>query len=136
MTELDLLTLARAATQNEIALFTQIITISFAMIVAIYYFLNQAHIAMKVFSFIAYLVGLLLFYGQMLLETNLRTTILESLTALPHASAVTLRYLALTDTWLTDTTRVLFNGAIWILGIGVFYLLFLWKKAPAAEKRN
>jgi hypothetical protein len=66
----------------------------------------------------------------------LRTTILESLTALPHASAVTLRYLALTDTWLTDTTRVLFNGAIWILGIGVFYLLFLWKKAPAAEKRN
>ena len=135
MTELDLLTLARATTQNEISLFTQVVTISFAMIVAIFYFLNQARLAMRVFSFIAYMVGMLLFLGQMLLETNLKDTLLQTLAALPHPNAVTLRYLALNDTWLAVATRVLFNGAFWILGIGVFYLLFFWKKS-AHEART
>jgi hypothetical protein len=129
MTELDLLNLARAATVNEIGYFTQVITINFAMIVAIYYFLNQARLAMKLFAFLAYMVGMLLFLGQMLLETNLKDTLLQTLAALPHVNAVTARYLALNDTWLAVATRVLFNGAFWILGVGTFYLLFFWKKA-------
>ena len=106
------------------------ITINFAMIVAIYYFLNQARLAMKIFAFLAYMVGMGLFLGQMLFETNVKVTILQTLKALPHASPVTLEYVGLYDTWLSQTTTIFMNGAIWILCIGVFYLLFFWKKFP------
>ena len=70
MSELDLLNLSRAMTANEIGLFTQIITITFAMIVAIYYFLNRASLAMKIFAFVAYSFGFFLFFGEMLIEGN------------------------------------------------------------------
>ena len=134
MTELDLLNLARSTTQNEISYFAQMITINFAMIVAIYYFLNQARLAMKIFAYLAYMVGMGLFLGQMLFETNVKVTILQMLKALPHAAPVTLEYVGLYDTWLSQTTAVFMNGAIWILCIGIFYLLFFWKKSP--EERD
>jgi hypothetical protein len=134
MSELDLLSLARASTATEIGYFTQMITINFAMIVAIYYFLNQARQPIKVFALIAYLVGMLLFLAEMLFETNVKVTVLASLKALPHASAVTTRYLDLYDTWLSILIAILLNGAIWILVLGVVYLLFFWKKTP--EERD
>lgn len=55
MSELDLLNLARSATQNEMNWFAQLITINFAMIVAIYYFLNRSHGALRLFNFAAYM---------------------------------------------------------------------------------
>ncbi|HEY4941052.1 MAG TPA: hypothetical protein VII56_06460 [Rhizomicrobium sp.] len=134
MTELDLLNLARATTAIQMGYFAQMITINFAMIVAIYYFLNQAQLTMKVLAFLAYMVGMMLFLSQMLFETNVKVTILQQLKAIPHASPVTLEYLALYDTWLSVTIRVLSNGAVWILCLGTFYLLFFWKKAP--EERD
>ncbi len=134
MTELDLLNLARSTTANEISYFGQMITINFAMIVAIFYFLNQAQLAMKLFAFAAYMVGMLLLFGEMLFEANLKFEILASMRALAHPSAVTAFYLALYDTWLGTATAVLFNGAIWILCLGVFYLLFFWRKSP--EERD
>jgi hypothetical protein len=134
MSEIDLFNLARAITAVEIGYFTQMITINFAMIVAIYYFLNQANMAMKIMAFIAYVVGMALFLGEMLFETNVKFTVLEQLKALPHASAITARYLALYDTWLGHAIAMLLNSAIWILVLGVFYLLFFWKKSP--EERD
>ncbi|HUO88323.1 MAG TPA: hypothetical protein VMU08_04040 [Rhizomicrobium sp.] len=134
MNELDLFNLARAITGVEIGYFTQMITINFAMIVAIYYFLNQANLAMKIMAFIAYLVGMALFLGEMLFETNVKLTVLDLLKALPHASTLTARYLALYDSWLGNALVVLLNGAVWILALGVFYLLFFWKKSP--EERD
>jgi hypothetical protein len=129
MSELDLLNLARSTTQNEVSMFAQVITINFAMVVAIYYFLNQANLVMKIFTyFFAYLVGMLLYLGEMLLETNVKASVLQSLRALPHPSAVTQRYLGVGDSWLGVTTSVLFNGAFWILALTMFYLLFFWKK--------
>jgi hypothetical protein len=89
---------------------------------------------MKIFAFFAYMVGMLLFFGEMLLETNLKVTLLQALRALPHPSAITQEYVGLTGTWLGIGTVILFNGAIWILVIGTFYLLFFWKKTP--EERD
>jgi hypothetical protein len=134
MTELDLLNLARGTTTASIGYFAQMITINFAMIVAIFYFLNQARMAMKIFAFLSYLVGMALFLGEMLFETNLKVVLLEQLKALPHAQAVTVRYVALYDTWLASAISILMNGAIWILCLGIFYLLFFWRKAP--EERD
>ena len=37
-------------------------------------------------------------------------------------------------TAILTVIAVLMNGAIWILVLGVFYLLFFWKKSP--EERD
>ncbi len=132
MTELDLLNLARATTANELNLFTQMITINFAMVVAIYYFLHQAPLAMKIFAFFAYLVGSLVYFGEMLIESNIKGAVITSMKARPAASlsSVSQYYLAIGDSWLTHATLVVFNGSFWILWIGIFYLLFFWKRQP------
>jgi hypothetical protein len=129
MSELDLLNLARSATQNEVTWFTQIITINFAMIVAIYYFLNQARIALKVFSFVAYMVGSLIFVGQMLIEGNVKLMALAALKALPSVALPTRQYIGVTESWLGLTTAFVFNASVWVLWLGIFYLLFFWKKS-------
>ena len=129
MSELDLLNFARATLQNEIGLFAQVITITFAMIVGIYYFLNQARFMMKLFAFMAYLIGALLFLGEMLLETNMRVEAMAELQKLPHPSAMVQRYIDLYGSWLSSVTSFLFNSAFWILFAGIFYLLFFWKKS-------
>ncbi|MBL6853913.1 MAG: hypothetical protein ISS15_18280 [Alphaproteobacteria bacterium] len=134
MSESDLFNLARAITAVEIGYFTQMITINFAMIVAIYYFLNQANIMMKIMAFIAYVVGMALFLSEMLFETNIKVTVLDQLRETQHPGILTQRYLALYDSWLGTATAVMLNGAIWILVLGVFYLLFFWKKSP--EERD
>lgn len=129
MSELDLLNLARSATQNEVTWFTQIITINFAMIVAIYYFLNQAKIALKVFSFVAYMVGSLIFVGEMLIEGNVKLMTLAALKALPSLALPTRQYIGVTESWLGLTTAFVFNASVWVLWLGIFYLLFFWRKS-------
>src|ERR1700761_5147024 len=115
MSEIDLLTLARSTTENQISLFTQVITITFAMIVGIYYFLHQARTAMKVFAFAAYIIGMLLFLGEMLLETSLKTRAILAMADIPHPNAITLEYVALSHSWLSTATIILFNGSFWLL---------------------
>jgi hypothetical protein len=128
MNELDLLTFARTALQNEISMFTQVITITFAMIVGIYYFLNQARLMMKLFAFLAYMIGALLFLGEMLQESNMRVSAMNELHKIAHPSPVVARYLELNASWLSSTTSILFNSAFWLLFLGIFYLLFFWQK--------
>jgi hypothetical protein len=103
MTELDLLNLARSTTEHEVAWFAQMITINFGMVVAIYYFLNGARIALKVFSFFAYTVGMLVLLGEMLVETNVKAGVIEALRALSSAaiSRPTVHYLAVFDSWVS-----------------------------------
>jgi hypothetical protein len=129
MSETDLLNLGRSITANEVSWLGQVITINFAMVVGIYYFLNRAQLPLRIFAFVAYLLGMLLYLGEMLIETNVKAVTLVSLKALPHPSLVTQEYLGVTDSWLGLVTRILFNGAFWILAIGVFYLLFFWRRA-------
>lgn len=128
MTELDLLNLSRSSTQNEISLFTQVITINFAMVVGLYYFLHRARTAIKVFAFVVYLVGMLLFLGEMLMESGMKLGVFQQMRALPHPSALIQYYLALNSSWVERTTAILFNTAFWILVIGVGYLTFFWDK--------
>ena len=126
MSELDLLSLARSTTEHEVSWFAQMLTINFAMVVAIYYFLNSAKITLKVFSFFAYSVGMLVLLGEMLSETNVKIGVVEALRALPAAqlSRPGAHYLAFFDSWVARITEVTFNLSVWILWIGVFYLLF------------
>jgi len=129
MSELDLLNLARSATQDEVTWFAQLITINFAMVVAIYYFLNEAKLALKLFSFVAYIVGSMIFLGEMLIASNVKFATFQMLKALPKRSPVTLQLIGVTESWLGVATAVVFNSAFWVLWLGVFCLLFFWKKS-------
>lgn len=129
MSELDLLNVARSATQNEVTWFTQMITITFAMVVAAYYFLHQADLLTRVVAFIAYLIGMLIFWGEMLIESNLKSATLTALKALPNLGPVAQNYIGVNASWLGTTTAVVFSAAFWVLWGGIFYLVFFWKKA-------
>ncbi len=133
MTELDLLNLARSTTANEVSMFGEVIAINFAMIVAIYYFLHQANIAIRIFAFVAYTFGSIMYLSQMLIEANIKGTVFSALKALPIASlsVVSQHYLEVNDSWLGYVASFTFNGAFYILWLGVFYLLFFWRKQPA-----
>lgn len=129
MTELDLLNLARAATQDEVTWFTQMITISFAMVVAVYYFLHQAGLLTRIVAFVAYLVGMLIFWGEMLIESNLKFAAMAALKALPDVNPVTQNYIGVGSGWLGITVGIVFSASFWVLWGGIFYLVFFWKKS-------
>src|SRR5436853_727050 len=98
------------------------------MVVAIYYFLNRAKLALKLFGFFAYTIGMLVLLGEMLVEANLKLGVIEALRALPRQSLSkpTVHYLAVHDSWVAMITQVTFNLSFWVLWLGVFYLLFFW----------
>jgi hypothetical protein len=130
MSELDLLNLGRSVTVNELSWFGQMITVNFAMIVAIYYFLSQARMTLKVFSFILYTMGVMVFFGEMVIDGNVKFAVLSALKALPaaHTSPLTQAYLAINAHWIHIVTSVVINSSFWLLWIGVFYLLFFGKR--------
>ena len=129
MSELDLLNLARASTQDEVTWFSQMITISFAMVVAVYYFLHQADLLTRIVAFAAYLIGMLIFWGEMLIESNLKFAIFSALKAMPNLGPVTQNYIGVSASWLGVTTGIVFSASFWVLWGSVFYLVFFWKKA-------
>jgi hypothetical protein len=106
------------------------ITINFGMVVAIYYFLHRAKLALKIFTFFAYTVGMTVLLGEMLLETNIKLGALEALHALPfeQLSRPTVRYLTVQESWVARVTGLTFNLSIWLFWFAMFYLLFFWKR--------
>jgi hypothetical protein len=130
MSEFDLVNLGRSVTANELNWFGEMITVNFAMIVAIYYFLSQARVTLKVFSFIVYTVGILVFFCEMVMEGNLKFAVMAALRALPaaHTSVPTQAYLAINAHWIHIVAAVVLNSSFWLLWFGVFYLLFFGKR--------
>ena len=83
MSELDLLNLARSTTEHQVTWFAQMVTINFGMVVAIYYFLHGAKLTLKIFTFFAYSVAMMVLLGEMLVEANIKVGVIEALHALP-----------------------------------------------------
>jgi len=134
MSEADILELLRACNAQITTLYSQLISITFAMVVAIYYFLNRAPLALKVLSFLIYLVGFMMFVGLMLEESNIKARALLALANLgDQASEVTQGILVLHQSWLFKTTAVLLNLGLWMLPSATAFLLFVWRKPPAAQ---
>jgi hypothetical protein len=130
LSELDLLNLARSSGQAIGADLAQVITITFAMVIAIYYFLHQAGIRMKIFAFALYTCGMLMYLGMMLLESGMAVGTLQALHAIPHEaqSLPTQSYLGIRSSWVGTTSTILLNSVYWILWLGTGYLLFFWRK--------
>ena len=131
MTELDLLNLARAEGEDIMTAFGQVIAITFAMVIGIYYFHNQAKIGLKLFAYLIYSIGMFLYFGIMIVHSNVRVGVSEALHALPqdHLSRPAIHYLAVTDSWVSTLEGVLVTGGFWVLWLSIGYLLFFWKKA-------
>ncbi len=130
MSEIDLLNLARSCGQTISSEFSQVVTITFAMVVAIYYFLHQAGVRMKVFAFTIYTIGILAYLGMMLMESNVGTGAVEALSAIPVAaqSRPTAHFLGVRASWVGITASILLNLVYWVLWLGTGYLLFFWRK--------
>src|SRR5437763_12413739 len=111
------------------------ITINFGMVVAIYYFLHGAKLALKIFTFFAYTVGMMVLLGEMLVEANIKEGVIETLRALPaeRLSRPIVRFLSVYDSWLALTTRITFNLSVWLFWFAMCYLLFFWKRIEPAR---
>lgn len=130
MTEAELLTVAQSAFEQVGQLFAQVITINFAMAAAVFYFLNEARTAMKVFAFTLYGVGMLMYVGFIGVETRMWDSVTTALRAFPadSLSAPSRTLLALNGDWLLGATSIFLHVAYLILAAGSFFLLFFWKK--------
>ncbi len=137
MSELELLNLARDSGQTTSSYFAQVITITFAMVIAIYYFLHQAGIRMKIFAYILYTFGMFAYFGMMLLQSQIGFGARQALRAIPASaqSLPTLKYLGVEGSPVGVIATTLFNLLFWILWIGVGYFLFFWRK-PAEIVRT
>jgi hypothetical protein len=126
VSEGDLLAIARSATEHLVSWFGQMLTISFAMIVAIYYFLKDARLALRLFTFLAYTLGMTVLLGVMLVESNIKAGATQALEDMPRdqLSGPTQYYLVLSHSWMSTVVSVTFNLSVWILWLGVLYLLF------------
>ena len=142
MSETELLTIGRTATEHLVTWFAQMLTITFAMIVAIYYFLKDARLSLKVFTFVAYSLGMIVLLGVMIVESNIKSGATEALAQMPREqlSGPTLYYLALSESWMSKVVSATFNLSVWVLWFGVLYLLFFaakhWRSMPSSSRRD
>jgi hypothetical protein len=132
MGETELIGIIRDVDSQYAALFGEIITINFAMIVAIYYFLHRAPLLFRLASFVFYSIGMLSLIGLMLEQANFKFEAIAALTAIPaeHRSQMANSVLDLHKSWLITASSIFLNVSLWVLFIVVAYLLFWWEGDP------
>ena len=132
MGETELIGVIRDVNAQYAVLFGQIITINFAMIVAIYYFLHRSPLLFRIAAFGFYAIGMLALIGLMLGQANYKNQALIALAALPpeRRSQFGASILELHQSWLTHATSFFLNASLWVLFVVVAYLLFAWRGDP------
>ena len=129
MNEVELVGIIRDVNAQYAVLFGQVISINFAMVVAIYYFLHRARWPLKLAAFACYAIGMLALIGLMLQQANFKALAIEALDAMPHdkLSHVSTGFLALHENWLFIATSTFLNASLWVLMAVIAWLLFRWK---------
>lgn len=137
MGETELIGIVRDVNAQYAMLFGQIITINFAMIVAIYYFLHRSALLFRIAAFAFYAIGMLSLIGLMLEQSNYKLQALLALRSLPAAkrSPITDSLLAVNESWLAHATAFFLNVSLWVLFGVVAYLLFWWRGDPERRLR-
>lgn len=130
MGEPELIEAIRTSNAQVAALYGQVISINFAMVVAIFYFLNRSRLTMKLLAFLIYLIGMLMFVGLMLEESNIKRVALSALADLAQAdlSPLGAGLLALHQSWLFAATAIFLNAGLWAMMLATAFLLFVWRK--------
>lgn len=137
MGEIELITMIREVNAQYVVLFGQLITINFAMIVAIYYFLHRSALLFRIAAFGFYAIGMLALIGLMLVQSNYKYQALLALRALPAAkrSPITDSLLAVDQSWVGQATTFFLSVSLWVLFAVVAYLLFWWRGDPERHIR-
>jgi hypothetical protein len=132
MGETELIGIIRDVNAQYAVLFGQIITINFAMIVAIYYFLHRSALLFRIAAFGFYAIGMLALVGLMLEQANFKAQALKALAALPPGrhSPVSDTIVALHHEWLFRATGFFLNASLWVLFAAIAFLLFWWRGDP------
>ncbi|MEZ5958837.1 MAG: hypothetical protein R3C30_00225 [Hyphomonadaceae bacterium] len=135
MGEVELIDAIRSSNHEIAVLYGQVISINFAMVVAIFYFLNSSRLTIKLLAFLIYLIGMMMFIGLMLEESNIKRIALNALAELPPEglSAMSSGVLALHQSWLFVATAVFLNAGLWALIFSIGFLLFIWRKPDIAQ---
>jgi hypothetical protein len=132
MGETELIGIIRDVQAQYATLYGEIITINFAMIVAIYYFLHRAPLLFRIAAFVFYAIGMLALIGLMLEQGNYKLEALAALTGLPPGSRSPIgdSILALNASWLAHATSFFLNAGLWVLFAVIAYLLYFWRGDP------
>ena len=130
LSELDLMQLVQEGRAQLTMLVGQIIVINFAMVIGIYYFLNRAGLVLKWASFVLYSLGMFMYLGFSIVQSNVIDWAITALRALPaeELSPVGQAQLAFSDSPIADIITIILNLPILALWLIVIYLLFFWKK--------
>lgn len=130
MSEYELVQIVENAAAQLVVLLGQIIAINFAMIVAIYYFLGRAGLVLKLCAAFLYTLGTLMFLLLAVRESNVSAAAAQALEAQPRAalSPVTRAMIDFGDSPIALIMNIAINLSFWALWVGVFFLLFFWKR--------
>ena len=129
MTELELLTVLQDSAAQITQIISHIITINFAMIVAVYYFLNKAGWRLKTAAFALYTAGMVLYFMLAVRQSVITTSIGEALAERPEGQLgpVMSALIAFRDSPTALVMNISLNLSIYALWFGVLYLLYFWK---------
>lgn len=135
MSEYEILSLLENYSSQQTGLIIQVVSLHFALVAAVFYFLHRSGIVMKAAVFVLYSIGNALFLG-LIYNLSLKVVAARAdLTALHNAGVE----LSATSVTVLEDLRPFFNIASFLgnvmfvaLWIGAVYFLFFWKKKDSA----
>lgn len=134
MSEAEILMLLDKYTEQQTQLIIQVVSLHFALMVAVFYFLHRSGLVMKLAVFVLYTLGNSLFLG-LIYQLSLRSVAArEDLIALQQGGA---ELSAISQVVLnslqpyTNVVSIIANVSFVALWIGAIYFLFFWKKREA-----
>lgn len=135
MTEAEILQLLESYTEQQTQLIIQVVSLHFALVVAVFYFLHRSGLIMKVAIFALYTLGNALFLG---LIYNLSIKVVAArndLLALQsngtELSTISLSVLNNLQPYV-NIASIIANISFVALWIGAVYFLFFWKRPKDA----
>lgn len=135
MSEAEILSLLESYTEQQTQLIIQVVSLHFALVVAVFYFLHRSGLAMRLAVFVLYSIGNSLFLG---LIYNLSLKVIAARQDLVDLQQSGAQLSAISQTVLNDlrpfvnVASLIANIAFVALWIGAVYFLFFWKKREAS----
>ncbi|MEO1013839.1 MAG: hypothetical protein AAFX08_01490 [Pseudomonadota bacterium] len=132
MSEFELVQIVENTIAQIILIIGQLIAINSAVIVAAYYFLNQARVGIKIAAFLIYSLGALMYFLFAVRESNVNTGAARALLAIPEneRSSTAAAILEFADSPANLVLNIATNFSVFFLWVVAFYVVFLWRKKP------
>lgn len=134
MSEAEILSLLENYTEQQMQLIIQVVSLHFALVIAVFYFLHRSGLVMKFAVFALYTIGNLLFLGLIynlsIKVVAARYDLLQLRESGVELSAISLTVLENLRPFV-NVASLMANIAFVALWIGAVYFLFFWRKREA-----